>query len=60
MEGLTASEVAGVEEWANTYKRDYTPAGKVVGHFYDAEGNPTAALWKARELLRQNKVRLGF
>ena len=41
--GLSHGDIIGLKEWIEFYHKDYTYVGKLVGHFYDADGNPTEA-----------------
>ncbi|KAL4561035.1 hypothetical protein LXL04_033196 [Taraxacum kok-saghyz] len=42
--GLSSTEVKSVVEWRDFYSRTYIFVGKVVGRYYDNEGNPTKYL----------------
>nr|XP_060612796.1 neuferricin [Anolis sagrei ordinatus] len=50
LSGLSPSEVMAIQEWLDFYRKNYTPIGKVSGHFYDASGSPTEALRHAEAL----------
>lgn len=41
---LSSTEVKSVVEWRDFYLRTYIFAGKLVGRYYDSEGNPTKYL----------------
>lgn len=41
VEGLTPSQVQGIEGWREFYHNDYTYLGKLIGWYYDKDGNPT-------------------
>ncbi|KAJ9549265.1 hypothetical protein OSB04_021808 [Centaurea solstitialis] len=42
--GLSSTEVKSVVEWRDFYIRTYIFVGKLVGRYYDGEGNPTKYL----------------
>lgn len=42
--GLSSTEVKSVVEWRDFYLRTYTFVGKLVGRYYNSEGNPTKYL----------------
>ncbi|KAI3728621.1 hypothetical protein L6452_17260 [Arctium lappa] len=42
--GLSSTEVKSVVEWRDFYVRTYVFVGKLVGRYYDGEGNPTKYL----------------
>ncbi|PNF29693.1 hypothetical protein B7P43_G13060 [Cryptotermes secundus] len=39
--GLTPQELHSLHEWAQFYRREYKYLGKVIGRYYDTEGQPT-------------------
>lgn len=41
---LDDSSLRGVEDWVTFYRDEYPLVGKVVGRYYDKNGNPTAEL----------------
>ncbi|BBG99853.1 F-box family protein [Prunus dulcis] len=41
---LSSTQVKSVVEWRDFYFRSYTFVGKLVGRYYDSEGNPTKYL----------------
>ncbi|XP_039249473.1 neuferricin-like [Styela clava] len=49
--GVGAEHFGEYENWVTFYEEDYTYVGKLIGNFYDANGQPTAALREA-----QNKM----
>lgn len=44
LRGLSSTEVKSIVEWREFYFRSYTFVGKLVGRYYDSEGNPTKSL----------------
>ncbi|GKV06386.1 hypothetical protein SLEP1_g18286 [Rubroshorea leprosula] len=44
LHGLSSTEVKGVVEWREFYIRTYTYVGKLVGRYYDSQGNATKYL----------------
>ncbi|CAN6929235.1 unnamed protein product [Brassica oleracea var. botrytis] len=44
LHGLSSSEVKSIVDWRGFYARTYTPVGKLVGRYYDSQGNPTKHL----------------
>ncbi|CAL5379096.1 unnamed protein product [Camellia sinensis] len=44
MHGLSSTEVKSVVDWRDFYFKTYIFVGKLVGRYYDSEGNPTKYL----------------
>lgn len=44
LRGLSSTEVKSIVEWREFYFRSYTFVGKLVGRYYDNQGNPTKYL----------------
>ncbi|KAJ4823345.1 Membrane-associated progesterone-binding protein 4 [Turnera subulata] len=44
LRGLSNTEVKSVVEWRQFYFKGYTFVGKLVGRYYDSQGNPTKSL----------------
>nr|ACN31510.1 unknown [Zea mays] len=44
LQGLSSSEVNSVVDWRKFYFERYIFAGKLIGRYYDSEGNPTKYL----------------
>ncbi|KAL0439601.1 UNVERIFIED_CONTAM: Membrane-associated progesterone-binding protein 4, partial [Sesamum latifolium] len=44
LHGLSSTEVKSIVEWRDFYIRTYIFVGKLVGRYYDNEGNPTKYL----------------
>jgi predicted heme/steroid binding protein len=44
LSGLSSTEVKSIVDWRDFYKRTYLYAGKLVGRYYDSQGNPTKYL----------------
>ncbi|KAG9492568.1 hypothetical protein GDO78_000847 [Eleutherodactylus coqui] len=41
---LSPSQMLHLNNWLSFYQKTYAAVGKLVGHFYDEDGNPTKAL----------------
>ncbi|XP_037089166.1 neuferricin-like isoform X2 [Pollicipes pollicipes] len=41
VEGLSTQDYLGLDEWLQFYRKDYRPAGRLVGRFYDEDGRET-------------------
>ncbi|KAL4224257.1 Neuferricin [Mactra antiquata] len=54
-DGLTHSDILGIEEWNEFYKSNYKHIGRVIGHFYDKNGMPTEAWRKFKDQLKDAK-----
>ena len=52
---LSPEEMMGVKEWLDFYRKDYTYIGKLIGHYYDSEGNPTEALKEAKAAIKEGQ-----
>jgi len=50
--GLTGEQMLGIEDWLKFYRKDYQIMGKVIGHYYDPDGNPTPATRIANREIR--------
>ncbi|OVA10908.1 Cytochrome b5-like heme/steroid binding domain [Macleaya cordata] len=44
LHGLSSTEMKSVLDWRGFYFRSYTFVGKLVGRYYDSQGNPTKYL----------------
>ncbi|KAI4305516.1 hypothetical protein L6164_028878 [Bauhinia variegata] len=44
LRGLSSSEVKSIVDWRDFYFRSYKYTGKLVGRYYDSQGNPTKHL----------------
>uniref|UniRef100_A0ACD5XHU6 Uncharacterized protein n=1 Tax=Avena sativa TaxID=4498 RepID=A0ACD5XHU6_AVESA len=44
LQGLSSMEVNSIVDWRKLYFEKYTFSGKLVGRFYDSQGNPTKYL----------------
>ncbi|GAU39163.1 hypothetical protein TSUD_147850 [Trifolium subterraneum] len=44
LRGLSSTEVKSVVDWRDFYLRSYKYVGKLVGRYYDSQGNPTKYL----------------
>ncbi|KAL2094996.1 hypothetical protein ACEWY4_009715 [Coilia grayii] len=50
---LSPSQVVALYDWLAFYQKDYTLVGRVEGHFYSADGEPTEALRRAEAALEE-------
>jgi len=60
--GLKSKEIISIDDWLVFYRKDYTICGKLIGHYYNAKGEGTAAktaydddLEKARKVAIQEE-----
>lgn len=53
--GLSPEEMMGVKDWLDFYRKDYTYVGKLIGRYYDSEGNPTEALNEAKAVIKEGQ-----
>ncbi|CAL4913163.1 unnamed protein product [Urochloa decumbens] len=44
LQGLSSSEVNSIVDWRKFYYERYIFAGKLIGRYYDSQGNPTKYL----------------
>ncbi|CAK9230601.1 unnamed protein product [Sphagnum jensenii] len=57
LKGLTASEIKSIEDWRFFFSKTYIYVGKLVGRFYDEDGNPTKELNRvAKKIAQANKL----
>lgn len=52
---LKSSELLGLANWQKFYESDYIFMGKLIGRFYDAQGEPTKYYYKYVALLEQEQ-----
>ncbi|KAL7634119.1 UNVERIFIED_CONTAM: hypothetical protein RMT77_015447 [Armadillidium vulgare] len=52
---LTPEEYLGILEWDKLYKRDYKSVGKVIGKYYDENGNITPFRKEVEKLFEEAK-----
>ena len=55
VKGLSPEEMLGIKEWLDFYRKDYTFVGKLIGRYYDSEGNPTEALHEAKAVIKEGQ-----
>lgn len=55
VKGLSPEEMLGVKEWLDFYRKDYIYVGKLIGRYYDSEGNPTEALKEAKTVIKEGQ-----
>ncbi|GAU39164.1 hypothetical protein TSUD_147860 [Trifolium subterraneum] len=63
LRGLSSTEVKSVVDWRDFYLRSYKYVGKLVGRYYDSQGNPTkylkgveAKAARGAQLLEKQKI----
>ncbi|KAK7306886.1 hypothetical protein VNO77_44846 [Canavalia gladiata] len=63
LRGLSSTEVKSIVEWRDFYFRSYKYVGKLVGRYYDSQGNPTkylkgveAKAARGAQLLEKQKI----
>ncbi|CAJ2668453.1 membrane-associated progesterone-binding protein 4 [Trifolium pratense] len=63
LRNLSSTEVKSVVDWRDFYLRSYKYVGKLVGRYYDSQGNPTkylkgveAKAARGAQLLEQQKI----
>ena len=54
--GLSPEEMLGVKNWMDFYRKEYTYVGKMIGRYYDTEGNPTDDLKAAWKKIKEGKM----
>ena len=55
VKGMTPEDMLGIKDWLDFYRRDYTYVGKLIGRYYDHDGNPTQALKEAKVLIKEGQ-----
>jgi len=50
---LEPSQVIAIYDWMTFYRKDYIPVGKLIGFYYDENGQPTDNRRKVEELLME-------
>lgn len=55
VKGLSPEEMMGVKEWLDFYRKDYSYVGKLIGRYYDNEGNPTEELKEAKAVIKEGQ-----
>ncbi|XP_069828567.1 neuferricin [Dendropsophus ebraccatus] len=48
---LSPAQMLHLNNWLSFYHKNYAAVGKLIGHFYDENGNPTKALEDALEVI---------
>jgi hypothetical protein len=57
LKGLTASEIKSIEDWRIFFSKTYIYVGKLVGRFYDENGNPAKELNRvAKKIAQANRL----
>ncbi|XP_030648705.1 neuferricin [Chanos chanos] len=50
---LSPSQIVALYDWLAFYQRDYTPAGRLIGRFYNEAGQPSETLKQVESLLSE-------
>ncbi|PSN44730.1 hypothetical protein C0J52_20348 [Blattella germanica] len=53
--GLTSQELLSLDEWAQFYRKDYKYKGKLIGRYYNSNGEPTQYYREIRKLINEAK-----
>ncbi|XP_035221843.1 neuferricin-like [Stegodyphus dumicola] len=53
--GLDGASLVGIEDWLSFYREEYKPVGKLIGRYYDQNGNPTKELLIVREKVAKHQ-----
>lgn len=53
--GLESSALLGIDDWLHFYETEYTYVGKLIGRYYDKNGNPTEEYKSTRRAIEQAK-----
>ncbi|KFM63298.1 Neuferricin, partial [Stegodyphus mimosarum] len=53
--GLDDASLVGIEDWLSFYSEEYKPVGKLIGRYYDQNGNPTKELLTVREKVAKHQ-----
>ncbi|KAL5278184.1 CYB5D2.2 family protein [Megaselia abdita] len=53
--GLEPSDIAGLDNWVQFYHKDYTFVGKLIGRFYDSNGEKTEYFKEVDKILEDVK-----
>ncbi|KAI8507465.1 Neuferricin [Branchiostoma belcheri] len=52
VDGLAPRDLIGIEEWIQMYEKEYKYVGKLIGRYYNDEGNPTKELLDVEEKMK--------
>ncbi|XP_041456647.1 neuferricin-like [Lytechinus variegatus] len=53
--GLTPKDMVGIDDWVSFFEKEYTYVGKLIGHFYNDEGEPTNNLRAAHKAIEEGR-----
>lgn len=53
VKGLFLEEMLGVKEWLDFYRKDYIYVGKLIGCYYDSEGNFIEVLKEVKIVIKE-------
>ncbi|XP_067123941.1 neuferricin [Centruroides vittatus] len=55
IDGLESSALLGIDDWLHFYEEEYIYVGKLIGRYYDKNGNPTEEYKSTRQAIEQAK-----
>uniref|UniRef100_A0A6B2LHT5 Cytochrome b5 heme-binding domain-containing protein n=1 Tax=Arcella intermedia TaxID=1963864 RepID=A0A6B2LHT5_9EUKA len=58
--GLSVQDMVGIEDWLLFYRKDYVAVGKLIGHYYDEQGNPKPSLLAAQEQIQKGHAQQDY
>lgn len=53
VKGLFLEEMLGIKEWLDFYRKDYIFVGKLIGCYYDSEGNFIEVLIEVKVVIKE-------
>jgi len=56
IDGLRPSDFLGLEDWLSFYKKDYIYVGKLIGYFYDKDGNENEGINIFKEGVKMGNI----
>lgn len=55
IDGLDSTSLLGIDDWLSFYQEEYTYVGKLIGRYYDKDGNPTEEYKQSRRAIEDAK-----
>ncbi|XP_061106563.1 neuferricin isoform X1 [Conger conger] len=53
LSGLSPQQIVSLFDWLAFYQKEYEPVGRLIGRYYNENGEPTAALQQVEEILAE-------